>query len=267
MSAVSIHAPWEGCDQLVGVPDHRKQRFQFTHPGKGATRVTECIKCLLFSFNSRTLGRVRLAVLLFLLILDAFQFTHPGKGATTDCFRSSYLRRFNSRTLGRVRRSVLSEPSKRIEFQFTHPGKGATIIIGSNCTTKIVSIHAPWEGCDLISPRLLLLPSRFQFTHPGKGATIYYIITQDQQVVSIHAPWEGCDDLLEVYELGDDVSIHAPWEGCDEVFLYLIFTKRRFNSRTLGRVRRATTSLLEVNLTFQFTHPGKGATTPPSPRS
>ena len=102
-------------------------------------------------------------------------------------------------------------------FQFTHPGKGATIIIGSNCTTKIVSIHAPWEGCDLISPRLLLLPSRFQFTHPGKGAT--------------------------------GVST-APAFRC-----------MRFNSRTLGRVRRMNTcSSLTTIAQFQFTHPGKGAT-------
>ena len=33
-------------------------------------------------------------------------------------------------------------------FQFTHPGKGATsqMLLGLCC--KIVSIHAPWEGCD-----------------------------------------------------------------------------------------------------------------------
>ena len=102
-SCVSIHAPWEGCDQ-------------------GALRY-----CALdMGFNSRTLGRVRpLEAGLHRLTL-AFQFTHPGKGATVgtqqgkdinyvsihapwegcDCFHSPrpcYLPSFNSRTLGRVR--------------------------------------------------------------------------------------------------------------------------------------------------------------------
>ncbi len=34
---VSIHAPWEGCDYLSLLNYYYPQRFQFTHPGKGAT--------------------------------------------------------------------------------------------------------------------------------------------------------------------------------------------------------------------------------------
>ena len=35
---VSIHAPWEGCDLALGYRLRSSPRFQFTHPGKGATR-------------------------------------------------------------------------------------------------------------------------------------------------------------------------------------------------------------------------------------
>ena len=34
------------------------------------------------------------------------------------------------------------------------------------------------------------------------------------------------------------VSIHAPWEGCDFSLTYRSGYVKRFNSRTLGRVRR-----------------------------
>ena len=39
MSAVSIHAPWEGCDDDLGRDAEGEGLFQFTHPGKGATAV------------------------------------------------------------------------------------------------------------------------------------------------------------------------------------------------------------------------------------
>ena len=79
---------------------------------------------------------------------------------------------FNSRTLGRVRH-------KRYRDGVESP---------------IVSIHAPWEGCDDFDPMQI----------------------DWNPCVSIHAPWEGCDDPVGVAEFERSlVSIHAPWEGCD----------------------------------------------------
>ena len=92
------------------------------------------------------------AVLVSMLsFIEVFQFTHPGKGATPLGKNFVYDYR----------------------FQFTHPGKGATtdpliVVKGS-----LVSIHAPWEGCDF------LLREKAPPTPK----------------VSIHAPWEGCDEL------------------------------------------------------------------------
>ena len=124
---VSIHAPREGCDFRLstfrssfssfnsrtpgGVRLQRERRsrqhhkFQFTHPGRGATSFS-CLRfCMAFSFNSRTPGGVRrlrcrclgrLAVVSIhapregcdwlkvglSYVSPAFQFTHPGRGAT-----------------------------------------------------------------------------------------------------------------------------------------------------------------------------------------
>ena len=102
----------------------------------------------------------------------------------------------------------------------------------------LVSIHAPWEGCDSSLQFKVEQESKFQFTHPGKGATHPAIEFQGEQGVSIHAPWEGCDYLIGAMgnssllfqfthpgkgatavvttsEISISVSIHAPWEGCD----------------------------------------------------
>ena len=41
-------------------------------------------------------------------------------------------------------------------FQFTHPGKGATPAAEYNKALDVVSIHAPWEGCDSVVQRCVL---------------------------------------------------------------------------------------------------------------
>ena len=151
-------------------------RFQFTHPGRGATEGQCLHSHHACSFNSRTPGGVRRPSARHQWDAASFQFTHPGRGATQA--RASYhspAPRFNSRTPGGVRHNdariedVVVEVSihapregcdkvciclfgDNVEFQFTHPGRGAT--------THTYS---------------LALPSRFQFTHPGRGATVHRV--------------------------------------------------------------------------------------------
>ena len=123
---------------------------------------------------------------------------------------------FNSRTLGRVRLVRKPPGQKNSMFQFTHPGKGATYL----------------------ERYLIAFPWRFQFTHPGKGATGFCHQLRSHCFVSIHAPWEGCD-----------LRYSSHLRAC-----------RGFNSRTLGRVRLNTQARRMAKVKFQFTHPGKGAT-------
>ena len=103
--------------------------FQFTHPGRGATRLIDNIRSAAECFNSRTPGGVRLVVGGYgVCEVFVFQFTHPGRGATSHASdfqqsikvsihapregcdnrsdeAASAVRRFNSRTPGGVRRA------------------------------------------------------------------------------------------------------------------------------------------------------------------
>ena len=103
------------------------QRFQFTHPGKGATLRFRYFLVPWYSFNSRTLGRVRL------LSLDGNTCELRFNSRTLGRVRLSSAMAdikdtigFNSRTLGRVRPIVATPNLSHSLFQFTHPGKGAT---------------------------------------------------------------------------------------------------------------------------------------------
>ena len=82
-------------------------------------------------------------------------------------------------------------------------------------------------------------PRPFQFTHPGRGATA----------------------VVSTSEILILVSIHAPREGCDRPPLVLYSETYSFNSRTPGGVRLSLATLLATVSMFQFTHPGRGATT------
>ena len=56
---VSIHAPQEGCDSFTLTSEQAELVFQFTHPGRGATRRTLVSCRSQRRFNSRTPGGVR----------------------------------------------------------------------------------------------------------------------------------------------------------------------------------------------------------------
>ena len=124
-----------------------------------------------------------------------------------------------------------------------------------------VSIHAPWEGCDFHNQELERIQKKFQFTHPGKGATVAYAFYLAMKGVSIHAPWEGCDAIIDFCSIINKfVSIHAPWEGCDSGGCSPLRGPHTFQfthpgkGATLWAVHRGS------ECWFQFTHPGKGAT-------
>ena len=81
-SSVSIHAPWEGCDWSVDSRPSKRTEFQFTHPGKGATKESKRVELIVaVSIHAPWEGcDCRLRVLARSSF--EFQFTHPGKGAT-----------------------------------------------------------------------------------------------------------------------------------------------------------------------------------------
>ena len=79
-----------------------------------------------------------------------------------------------------------------------------------------ISIHAPREGCDSLISSNFCVMVRFQSTHPVRGATLSRPHDHDRGRISIHAPREGCDFACFVEASASHISIHAPREGCDD---------------------------------------------------
>ena len=130
---------------------NKAELFQFTHPGKGATRLYLVSHPDHNRFNSRTLGRVRRITIHLTGLLISVSIHAPWEGCDWSL---NHLRSvatcFNSRTLGRVRRRLSRIENGGTMFQFTHPGKGATELEDGLASHRVVSIHAPWEGCDSV---------------------------------------------------------------------------------------------------------------------
>ena len=125
---------------------------------------------------------------------------------------------------------------------------------------SVVSIHAPWEGCDIfldLGGNKLIL---FQFTHPGKGATVHAFGGVFSIGFQFTHPGKGATKAQHTDSRALRVSIHAPWEGCDSAGGAVARPLSSFNSRTLGRVRHLRHLIILLFHLFQFTHPGKGAT-------
>ena len=103
-----------------------------------------------------------------------------------------------------------------------------------------VSIHAPREGCDDQGSPSSSTRSPFQFTHPGRGATPRpRRVSSPRQCFNSRTPGGVRRTASQAHHLFDGVSIHAPREGCDTVVVFL----------------------QHIVKAFQFTHPGRGATT------
>ena len=126
-----------------------------------------------------------------------------------------------------------------------------------------VSIHAPREGCDATNANTDATKASFNSRTPGGVRRTSDIMSSSDNSVSIHAPREGCDlVVLIIAQMGDRcVSIHAPREGCDEPLDGVFIVLHSFNSRTPGGVRPGLKAFCEEHSLFQFTHPGRGATT------
>ena len=125
------------------------------------------------SFNSRTLGRVRLQ----------------------RCRNLDLLVCFNSRTLGRVRRNAGKMSHKLNQFQFTHPGKGATHEDEDVNPHQWFQFTHPGKGATERVDTSLTLPRRFNSRTLGRVRPGRRLPSDALPKVSIHAPWEGCDSI------------------------------------------------------------------------
>ncbi len=144
-------------------------------------------------FNPRTPRGVRLVDANGRIVTSIFQSTHPVRGATP---------------------ADVTVSAKLNLFQSTHPVRGATESDQHARLGRVISIHAPCEGCDTKREVNLDLRRVFQSTHPVRGATFLIVSVTTPVGISIHAPREGCDLGVIWSELQTmPISIHAPREG------------------------------------------------------
>ena len=132
------------------------------------------------------------------------------------------------------------------------------------------------QGCHGFNSRT---PGGVRLHHPpigtdGSGVSIHApregcdVKVSDLKIllnsVSIHAPREGCDYLsLAPLRHCGIVSIHAPREGCDYRFNPFRLLAYQFQFTHPGRGATSSSTASLTRRRFQFTHPGRGATASP----
>ena len=77
-------------------------------------------------------------------------------------------------------------------FQSMHPIKDATMKTKGYHNKLIISIHAPYKGCN-------------RSDCSKRWSTC----------ISIHAPYKGCNPFGKLSSLSHLISIHAPYKGCN----------------------------------------------------
>ena len=196
---VSIHAPREGCDQRRIASDGKEDTFQFTHPGRGATRYVPYVQDILpvsihapregcdrstaspssqrSSFNSRTPGGVRRRMR-YSAVFEILVSIHAPREGCDASF------------------SLASAIAAR--FQFTHPGRGATSSQWIACDTSL-SFNSRTPGGVRRRRRRSRGHTgwRFNSRTPGGVRLPGWKRLDELERVSIHAPREGCDLLLD----------------------------------------------------------------------
>ena len=150
-----------------------------------------------------------------------------------------------------------------------------------------ISIHAPLTGCDLRSvhqdsgtsyfnPRTpcgvrrqfpngtLPTAASFQSMHPSRGATPFGRTTERLHVaISIHAPLAGCDQPARCSSRqGHHFNPRTPCGVRRLCPLSLLVLIGYFNPRTPRGVRLREQNFLRFLVSFQSTHPLRGATAP-----
>ena len=169
---------------------------------------------------------------------------------------------FNSRTPGGVRPLIAYHSLDFCEFQFTHPRWGATgrSWVRHGYLQPFQFTHPGW-GATRDCQHSYDWQEKFQFTHPGWGATAITLSFSAGESVSIHAPRVGCDSLgLLPTHPWVSVSIHAPRVGCDKAFpLALMTSTVSIHAPRVGCDERSSWMSV-MSPSFQFTHPGWGAT-------
>ena len=169
--------------------------FQSTLPARGATASIQQVSVIIcISIHAPRTGSDRGAL----------------RWVTTACY-------FNPRSPHGERPLTRSAVASKSRFQSTLPARGATSLPRAEGSIKIISIHAPRTGSDLV-----------------------VAAHQPLHVISIHAPRTGSDLRAGRGVLpGAHISIHAPRTGSDRLVQSSLWSAdRHFNPRSPHGERR-----------------------------
>ena len=104
------------------------------------------------------------------------------------------------------------------------------------------------------------LASIFQSTHP-RGVRPKLLQSRNCRSINFNPRTrEGCDASMSAVAKFNNISIHAPHAGCDPSDMIGVIMRRHFNPRTPCGVRRAWSRSWSRSISFQSTHPLRGAT-------
>ena len=213
-----------------------------------------------------------------------FQSTHPLRGATSSLHPLSGIQLISIHApLAGCDPAILASPCTSSTFQSTHPLRGATLTFADDAGTLVISIHAPLAGCDDRQFMAKAPDARISIHAPLAGCDGLRLRGRDGAVISIHAPLAGCDkhhltpSLARKYfnprtpcgvrpmaQLMDCVAVYFnPRTPCGVRRHPLSpggSTGRDFNPRTPCGVRLRFGAAARKTISFQSTHPLRGAT-------
>ncbi len=172
---------------------------------------------------------------------DAFQFTHPGGVRHTDTTRD-------------VANAM---------FQFTHPG-GVRLCDACKPRRGTLRFNSRTPGgVRLVGTVRFVKTWRFQFTHPGRGATSSSA-NLSRMLYCFNSRTPGGVRQHSSSQTPYLCSFNSRTPGGVRRIAVSEQTTphERFNSRTPGGVRLVVAMRPISLLQFQFTHPGRGATSP-----
>jgi len=139
---------------------------------RGARPQSSTIDAISAHFNPRAPRGARPAVYFAPLAHRIFQSTRPTWGATSGCGKRGKKRlHFNPRAPRGARRERRPRDEGVHRFQSTRPTWGATPCRHILRNAKLISIHAPHVGRDIVAAALKLAGKEFQSTRPTWGAT------------------------------------------------------------------------------------------------
>ena len=149
---ISIHAPREGCDSLLVCTRSACVPFQSTHPARGATAGgPEVRRSKHISIHAPREGCDQ-GVGVVLTKTAEFQSTHPARGATTRTSTAQANVRFQSTHPARGATAHKRDHARRILYFNPRTPRGVRLTLPTaRAPQNTISIHAPREGCDVIT--------------------------------------------------------------------------------------------------------------------